>query len=261
MPRLTPGLGMLLLYLGLLTHRPALAASESQSPRPFLVGSIELQRCRDVDAYCGRVERALDPTGVVPGRISVHFEFYPRTEPGPAIGTLVATEGGPGYPATQSRDEYLALFKPLRKHRDMLLMDNRGTGQSGAIDCRELQTAPAWTVELNAACGRALGDTAPLYSTAYAADDLAAILDALRISRIDLYGDSYGTYFEQVFAIRHPKTLRSLCSMVHTPCRGRTTRGIRAMHRPCATSSILPAVGLSLVRGCREIPSNACSRS
>ena len=41
-------------------------------------------------------------------------------------------------------------------------------------------------------------------------DDLAAILDALDIRRIDLYGDSYGTYFEQVFAIRHPAMLRSI---------------------------------------------------
>jgi pimeloyl-ACP methyl ester carboxylesterase len=55
-----------------------------------------------------------------------------------------------------------------------------------------------------------LGEGAPLYSTAYAADDLAAILNALNIERIDLYGDSYGTYFEQVYALRHPNTLRSI---------------------------------------------------
>src|ERR1700736_2719201 len=116
----------------------------------------------------------------------------------------------PGSPATLSRDDYLALFKPLRRRHDFLLMDNRGTGQSGAIDCHELQTAEKWTVDLIAACGTSLGVGAPLYSTAYAADDLAAILDALNIRRIDLYGDSYGTYFEQVFAVRHPNTLRSI---------------------------------------------------
>jgi pimeloyl-ACP methyl ester carboxylesterase len=186
------------------------AAAAPRAPHTLLVGSIELQPCTGVAAYCGRLERALDPTGAVPGRISIFFEFYPRTAEGPSLGTLVATEGGPGYPATLSRDEYLALFKPLRRHRDFVLMDNRGTGQSGAIDCRELQTAEKQTVELNASCGRSLGESASLYSTAYAADDLAAILDALGIGRIDLYGDSYGTYFEQVFAIRHPNTLRSI---------------------------------------------------
>ena len=175
-----------------------------------MVGSIELKPCRDAPAFCGTLDRPLDPTGAVAGRISVHFEYYSHTGREEPIGTLVATEGGPGYAATVSREDYLALFRPLRRRRDLLLMDNRGTGQSGAIDCHELQTAAQWTVELIAACGRRLGDSAPLYSTAYAADDLQAVLEALNIRRIDLYGDSYGTYFEQVFAVRHPNTLRSI---------------------------------------------------
>jgi pimeloyl-ACP methyl ester carboxylesterase len=191
------------------------AASSHTDPWPaarpaLLVGSMELRPCPGVPAYCGSLDRPLDPIGAIPGRISIHFEYYPHSEPGKSQGTLVATEGGPGYPATLSRGDYLALFKPLRLRHDVLLMDNRGTGQSAAIDCRDLQTAEKWTVELTAACGRSLGEGAALYSTAYAADDLAAILDALNIARIDLYGDSYGTYFEQVFALRHPNTLRSI---------------------------------------------------
>jgi pimeloyl-ACP methyl ester carboxylesterase len=176
----------------------------------LLVGSMELRSCANVRAYCGKLDRPLDPTGAVPGRISIYFEFYPHTGRGKSSGTLVATEGGPGYAATLSRDEYLALFKPLQARRDILIMDNRGTGQSGAIDCRELQTADKWTVQMNGACGRSLGQSAPLYSTAYAADDLAAILEALKVGRIDLYGDSYGTFFEQVFAVRHPNSLRTV---------------------------------------------------
>jgi pimeloyl-ACP methyl ester carboxylesterase len=174
------------------------------------MGSIDLQPCPDLAAYCGKLDRPLDPRGTIPGRIAIHFEYYPHSGPGKSLGTLVATEGGPGYPATLSRNDYLALFKPLRRRRDVLLMDNRGTGQSGAIDCRELQTAAKWTVDRVGACGISLGKSAPLYSTAYAADDLAAILEALDIHRIDLYGDSYGTYFEQVFAVRHPNSLRSI---------------------------------------------------
>ncbi|HEV7612217.1 MAG TPA: alpha/beta fold hydrolase [Steroidobacteraceae bacterium] len=190
------------------------AASGDAAPpntrRPLLVGSIDLTPCPDIAAYCGKLDRPLDPTGAIPGRISIHFEYYRHSGRGDAAGTLVATEGGPGYPATLSRDDYLALFEPLRRQRDVLLMDNRGTGQSGAIDCHELQSAERVTVQRVGACGTSLGDGAPLYSTAYAADDLAAILDALNIHRIDLYGDSYGTYFEQVFAVRHPNSLRSI---------------------------------------------------
>ena len=87
-------------------------------------------------------------------------------------------------------------------------MDNRGTG-GGAIDCEPLQRAPALTREDIGACGRSLGTSAPFYSAALAADDLAAVLDALKVVRIDLR-DPYGTYFAQVFALRHPERLGSL---------------------------------------------------
>ena len=195
-------------------HSAGLTKANAPSPpaarRALLVGSIELKPCPTVAAYCGTLDRPMDPTGAIPGRISIHFEYYPHPGREKSAGTLVATEGGPGFPATLSRDDYLSLFDPLRRRHDVLLMDNRGTGQSGAIDCHELQTAGRWSVELVAACGRSLGDSAPLYNTAYAADDLAAILEALNIRQVDLYGDSYGTYFEQVFAIRHPHALRSI---------------------------------------------------
>ncbi|MGO8830623.1 MAG: alpha/beta hydrolase [Steroidobacteraceae bacterium] len=196
--------------LTLTPTRPVAAAPAGAAPQSMRVGSMLLERCATVAAYCGRLDRPLDPTGAVPGRISIYFEFYPHTSAGRSAETLVATEGGPGYPATESREDYLALFAPLRKFRDVVLMDNRGTGKSGAIDCRKLQTAEKWTVELVAACGESLGSRAALYSTAYAADDLAAVLSALGIGQIDLYGNSYGTYFEQVFAVRHPAALRAI---------------------------------------------------
>ncbi|HMK84778.1 MAG TPA: alpha/beta hydrolase [Steroidobacteraceae bacterium] len=185
-------------------------ACAAAAPPTLQVGGMRLERCSAVPAYCGRLDRPLDPTGALADRIGIYFEYYPHTAPGQASGTLVATEGGPGYPATESREDYLALLAPLRSSRDLLLMDNRGTGKSGVIDCPALQSAAKWTIELIAGCGESLGDRAALYSTAYAADDLAAILSALDVGPIDLYGDSYGTYFEQVFALRHPRALRSI---------------------------------------------------
>ncbi|HEX3847703.1 MAG TPA: alpha/beta fold hydrolase [Steroidobacteraceae bacterium] len=195
------------------TSPPVRAASPAwpaTAPQALTFGGLELPRCRNVVAYCGDLDRPLDPTGAAPGKISIHFEVYPHSAPGPAAGNLVATEGGPGYPATLSRDAYLALFEPLRRTRDVLIMDNRGTGRSGAIDCPILQTAQTWTIGLIAECGASLGTAAALYGTAFAADDLAAVLERLGMRNIDLYGDSYGTYFEQVFAARHPGLLRSI---------------------------------------------------
>ena len=187
-----------------------LVHAANATPPSMQVGSMLLHRCATPDAWCGDFGRPLDPAGVVAGEIPIYFEFYPHTGAGTAHGTLVATEGGPGYPATLTRDAYLAMYAPLRATRDVLIMDNRGTGQSGAVDCPALQTAPMLTIELVAACGRSLGEKAPLYSTALATDDLSALIDRLAAAPVDLYGDSYGTFFAQVFAVRHPLQLRSL---------------------------------------------------
>ena len=162
------------------------------------------------DAWCGVLPRALDPQDAGSGTVPIYFEYYPHTGPRARVGTLGAAEGGPGYSTTDSRDDYLALFGPLREGYDVLLMDYRGTGRSDAIDCTELQRAPQLTERNIAACGESLGRTAPLYSAALAADDLAAVMDVLAIDRVGLYGESYGTYFSQVFALRHPERLRSL---------------------------------------------------
>jgi pimeloyl-ACP methyl ester carboxylesterase len=201
MRRLNSALALLALLAG--------AAHAAGSDQTLTVGRLLLHACGS-GRWCGTLSRPLDPREPTGGALSVYFEYFPHSGRGPAQGTLVATEGGPGYPATDSREEYLSLFAPLRASRDVLIMDNRGTGHSGAIDCQPLQSAPGLTEEDVGACGRALGTSAQLYSTNLASDDLDALLEALGVARADLYGDSYGTYFAQVFALRHPQRLRSL---------------------------------------------------
>lgn len=187
------------------------APGERTDAATLTVGSLALVSCGHDGGYCGSLERPLDPMGSVTGTISIGFEYYPRSTRGPSAGTLVATEGGPGYSARASREDYLALYAPLRTDHDVLIMDNRGTGSSGAVDCPSLQRpSSVLTLASVAECGRFLGPRAWTYGTAYAADDLAALLDALGLSQVDLYGDSYGTYMAQTFALRHPTRLRTL---------------------------------------------------
>src|SRR6202162_1449029 len=130
------------LILGaLLAHALANAAAAPQRARitTLRVGQMTLHRCASAAPWCGILMRALDPSGAIPGTIPIYFEYYTHSAAGPDAGTLVATEGGPGYPATGSRADYLALFEPLRASHDVLIMDNRGTGRSAAINCRQLQ--------------------------------------------------------------------------------------------------------------------------
>jgi len=195
-----------LLFLSL----PMLSACHNGAPQT--AGTAEFDpACYFTGARCGHLIRPIDPAGTVAGTIKIGFLLYPHGDAGkPAAGTIVATEGGPGYPTSGTGEAYRELFKPLLADHDLLLVDNRGTGLSAPIDCHELQTMSTPTVEAVGACGRSLGPAADFYGTPLAADDLAAVLDALGIGQVDLYGDSYGTFTAQIFAQRHPERLRSL---------------------------------------------------
>ncbi|HKU16638.1 MAG TPA: alpha/beta hydrolase [Steroidobacteraceae bacterium] len=187
-------------------------ARAAAPPNKITVGSLTLKYCNaDYDGYCGRLKRPLDPTGAIKGTITIGFEYYPRFDQStPARGTLLPQEGGPGYSSTGTRDAYLNIFGPLREHRDVLIVDKRGTGTSGAIDCREIQTGDPSDPAALKACADRLGAKAYLFGTHLAVDDIAAVLDALQIDEVDFYGDSYGTYVGQTFAAWYPQRLRSL---------------------------------------------------
>ena len=198
-----------------ISHRKMPGVSHSATGRAtsesLKVGSLTLRSCKAGLAYCGSIQRALDPSGQFPREIKISFEFYPHTDNSQSpLEPIVATEGGPGYATTGTAPYYLDLFAPLRDRRDMLFVDNRGTGKSQALLCPLLQKEPNPRPNGVYDCGRQLGDAAYLYGSGLAADDLAGLLDALNIPVINLYGDSYGTWFSQTFAGRHPERLRSV---------------------------------------------------
>lgn len=198
---------------------PAVAAG------PITVGSLTLNACTNggFAGYCGSLPRPLDPTAVVPGTVNIGFEFYPATDTStPPTGTILAEEGGPGSASTGSRAGYLTLFGPLRNHRNIVIIDKRGTGLSQPVDCKAVRKPFDMTTQVAAECGRELGASADLYGTDLAADDIAAVLIALQTQPVDYYGDSYATFFGQVLAYRHPTVLRSMVLDSAFPVLGET---------------------------------------
>ncbi len=186
-------------------------AAAASAASTITVGSLTLSLCNtQYNGYCGSIERPIDPTGAVPGRITVGFEYYPHRDHSlSSLGTILPQEGGPGYSSTGTRDFYLSVFDPLRDRRDVLIVDKRGTGLSDPIDCPWLQSG-ALALQAIANCGRQLGATAWLYGTDFAAGDIVAVLDALDIGDVDFYGDSYGTFVGQILAGLYPHRLRSI---------------------------------------------------
>jgi pimeloyl-ACP methyl ester carboxylesterase len=204
---------------------PGMAVAQEEDDGRLTVGRLRLDPCEDLDgAWCGNLQVPYDRADPAAGTIPINLEWYPAEQA--PVGTIVAMEGGPGSPSTGSRDYYIELFGGLQRTRNLLLVDNRGTGTSGLINCRPLQR---WHLALGdeeydrrlAACGDQLNTARPLpgggfvhgsdlYGTANAARDLTDVLTALQTGPVDLYGDSWGSYFGQTFAARYPRLLRSL---------------------------------------------------
>src|SRR5829696_7432987 len=192
---------LLLAAITAVSLAPARAVAQETDDDQLAVGRLRLDPCEEVDgAWCGTLRVPFDRADPAAGTIPINFEWYPAEQT--PVGTMVAVEGGPGYPSTGSRDYYIELFGGLQRSRNLLLVDNRGTGASALVDCRPLQR---WHLALGddeydrrvAACGNQLNTARPLPGGGF-------------VHGSDLYGDSYGSYFGQTFAARYPGLLRSL---------------------------------------------------
>ena len=214
----------------------ALAGSAAQR-HPIRVGSVTIPPCTVSPlAWCTRINVPLDYRDPAAGHIKLGFQWYPATS-GTAVGTILAVQGGPGFPTTDYAADYRGTFRPLLARRNLLLVNLRGTGNSSAFLCQPLQhwkTADgiaAYTIDTGK-CGRQLNHTrklpgggyvqaSDLYTTANAARDVALLLRRLRTGKVDFYGDSYGTFFGQVLTARYAKMLRSVTLDAAYPVSGK----------------------------------------
>lgn len=163
---------------------------------------------------CGSVTVPLDPQNASAGTIDIRYALVPHTDTTrPAVGTIVPNPGGPGEAAIAEAGRYLQPLAPLRRDRDLLLIDPRGTGQSEALGCPSLSRHNPLSLDFTdiaGICGPDLGARAGLYGSAAVADDIDAVRAALGLDKLDLWGDSYGTFLMPVYAARYPEHVRSV---------------------------------------------------
>ncbi|MFI0484218.1 alpha/beta fold hydrolase [Actinomadura sp. 9N215] len=170
-----------------------------------------------VDIVCDSIRVPLDRAQPSAGGTTVAYALMRRRDHGTATsGTVAVNPGGPGAPTIPYALEYAKALHGLLNTHDLLLIDPRGTGQSGPIGCDALApgrfrpTTRADWVRAYGQCGRALGHRARYYTSAAIADDFDAVRARLRIPQLDLHGLSYGTFLMTVYAQRHPTRVRSM---------------------------------------------------
>ncbi|MCG8369953.1 MAG: alpha/beta hydrolase, partial [Proteobacteria bacterium] len=188
--------------------------------------SLELEDCRigagpgfpSIKARCATMPRPLNPedpdSPVIGIRVAVVAALDLNPEPDP----VVPIAGGPGQGSVEFYLQTRAAFENLRRDRDILLVDQRGTGESARMDCDvdadivlyETDYSLDETVEFMRDCLDALPYDPRYFTTSVAVTDLEAIREALGYPELNLYGVSYGSRVAQHFARRFPDSTRTV---------------------------------------------------
>ncbi len=187
------------------------------APAPASAGAApKLRRC-DLGAArplrCGAVTVPMRRAEPALGTTRIAFALRPRDDRSrPRLGTIVAVDGGPGYSSTAAPfvRSVAAMLGPLLRRRDLVFVDERGTGLSEAISCSGLQRGAILEYIAIGLCADQLGPAYAAYTTAEAAADIDTVRAALGVGRAFLYGDSYGTLLGQAYAAHFPQRLRGL---------------------------------------------------
>lgn len=184
----------------------------------------ELSDCRiyaapgspGVKARCGVFERLLNPDDPDSTVLKLQVAVVAALSLEPAPDPFVPLAGGPGGAATDFYAGYAHAFEKVRRTRDILLIDQRGTGKSELMSCDfeedviEGQLSTEETIALTKECLARLPHDPRYFTTSIAVRDLEALRIALGYPALNLYGVSYGTRVAQHYARRFPESTRSL---------------------------------------------------
>ena len=182
---------------------------------------------------CGVVQRALDPARPDGPKIDVHYVVMPAMARRKLPDPVFLLAGGPGQSAISVGPQAYALFSRLNNRRDIVFVDQRGTGRSAPLECEDAkretlaeQSSPEQQIRQLMQCKAALakrpyvqgeGNLA-YFTTSIAVQDLDAVRARLGAERIDLVGISYGTRVALEYMRQFPaRARRSVLDSVAPP--------------------------------------------
>jgi pimeloyl-ACP methyl ester carboxylesterase len=190
---------------------PVAAAAAALALAAPAEAGLQFERCGLFGFQCARLTVPLDRTGAVPGQVSLFVKRI-RARVRPARGAVFVLAGGPGQSATASYGgESLSILHPTYRRRDLIILDQRGTGRSGLLRCRPLERANL--LRAGAAAGRCaavLGPRRAFYTSRDSVEDIEAVRLVLGYERIALFGTSYGTKVALGYALAHPGNVERL---------------------------------------------------
>lgn len=184
------------------------------------VEKIVLQPCtlsNNIPAQCGTLsvfENRATRSGY---KIPIHVAVIKARGSNPAADPIFYLAGGPGGSAISDAAYALLLLKSANERREIVLVDQRGTGKSNRLTCpRQLEEQVGLIpideqmVQEFKDCLTHLDADPSAYTTAWGMDDVDDVRAALGYDQINLYGESYGTTAAEVYAQRHREHVRTM---------------------------------------------------
>lgn len=168
-------------------------------------------------AQCAVLEVPLDPEAPEGGQFELFVARVPARIANPQPDPLVLIAGGPGQSTVDFYMQLRSAFGPVRRDRDIILVDQRGTGRSAkgfqcdTPDNFDFQIADDGGLDaLVAECLAGLERDPRFFTTSAAVRDLDAVRRELGVERWNIYGASYGTRVALHYLRRYPQHVRTL---------------------------------------------------
>jgi pimeloyl-ACP methyl ester carboxylesterase len=203
-----------------LSHNPTLVGEQARSSpsRSTILKSCTLEGVPGT-AQCGTYEVFEDRTRKTGRKIPLKILLLPATGSERSPDPFVYIPGGPGSSATEDAPYLAQELAKIRERRDLLFVDQRGTGGSNALDCElfdpnnpQSYLGYFFPLESVRKCREQLEKKADLtlYTTTIAMDDFDEVRAALGYEKLNLFGASYGTRAALVYLRQHPQHVRTV---------------------------------------------------
>ena len=191
-------------------------------------GLSKLKPCRlngiKEELFCGKLTVFENRQTRIGRTIDLNIVVLPALDQETKAEPLFDLAGGPGVPSTEAATFYAGPGKVYRRRHDVVLVDQRGTGQSNRLSIPQEKTPQHYLTEMYPVdylrkMRHALEPRADLtkYTTSIAIDDLDDVRAWLGYDKINLLGGSYGTQAALVYMRRHPDHLRSAILLAVAP--------------------------------------------
>jgi pimeloyl-ACP methyl ester carboxylesterase len=206
-----------LLVLGVLSGCQARDATPKVAEKPAT------ERCRvagiDIAIDCGVIEVFENRAANVGRRIEIHFAVLRAKSDRKKSDPLFILAGGPGQSAIQVAPMLQGMVSKINRERDIVFVDQRGTGESNALKCDPEEDEDNFNfADATRAASMARNCLAEVrthadpvfYTTPLAMQDLEDVRKVLGYAQINLWGASYGTRAALEYLRRHPGAVRSV---------------------------------------------------